>query len=968
MAWSSGGDILPACLARGFLMSGFVNYGMARRFRTAGLMMMATLLAACGGSGGDDDAVVTPNPGNRAPEVVLDGPTRLAAGGSAVFMANAEDPDGEIVSVTWAVAGALTVVEESEQRLTVSVPEAAADGEAGVTVTVTDDDGASAMAEQAIAIEAGDGAPRVDAGDDRRVDEAQPMTLSGSATVSADRSLRRLGWRQLDGPVAKIEGARDQNLLRITAPQVMQETPLTFELEAEDSTGALGRDTVTVTVSDVFDNPLPRVNAGDDRTVTAGQQLVLTGTASDDGSVVSVLWHVLPGGPALVLDGDDQLQVGVTVPPVSETVAARLRLTAEDDQGGRASDEVVLTIVPAPANAAPRIDDAYVDPGVARGGEAVDLIGAASDPDNHPLQYQWAQTDDGAAAVAINDADAAKAMVTLPEVAEATVFRFRLTVSDGDLQTDREVSVQVTPPGAPAPGVLQCLLSPLQSGCPLAVLGDLLDPAGIGVCLDDPRSPACPFSALANLDEGVEGCLRDPAAGGCQTILGKLTDPLYVLETLPQPEPANSCTPAYDERTFEHYLGTIHEHTGYSDGAISSRPADVFERTRGLGLDFTAVTDHSDNARLPLSVNGDCFSERFFECLIADDDAPFDSFRKWSATDVQARAATDDGFTAIRGFEWTSDRFGHINLLFGDNVINAKTGPGYAVSMGLFWQWFSYPAAFGGGNDSLLVFNHPGREDALEQIVDPLGGDPAYTFNDFRYVPAADRRAVGLEVFGKGSEYDSGGPGGSWLAYALDQGWHLGAVGSEDHHDQEWGDADLPKTVLIARSRAASDLREALSARRFYAVAQGYNDVRLTVTVGDAPMGSRVRRPVGQRLTLEALLSRDGADFNGRVELVSAGNQVIASGEGARFASTVTVTDRERYYFLRVIDTASGRPVAFSSPVWVLPGASPLPLCDAGDTDRSGAEQTVQTFQEKRNFPVQFEQARGEQPGLGDTH
>jgi len=901
----------------------------------APVILITALLAACGGGGSSSDSdPAPPEPSNQAPRAVLEGPARLTAGGEGVFRLTAEDDDGRIVSVTWTVDGALTVVEEQARSLTVRVPMSAADGEARVRVRVTDDGGASSDAVSTVTIDADDGgAPHVDAGQDRRVDEGEALQLNGAATVPAGRSLRRLSWRQTDGPEAVIDGASDQNLLNIIAPQVDADMALTFELEAEDSSGAVGQDTVTVTVVDVLNNPLPQVDAGADLTVTSGERVVLNGSASDDGAVVSVLWLVAPGGPDLALEGENQLQLTFTAPPVAEPTDVALSLSAVDDQGGRASDGITVTILPAPANAAPRIDDAYADPGVASGGETARLLAVASDPDTHALQYRWTQRDDGAPPLAIDNADTSDAEVTLPLLDEATVFGFVVTVSDGDREASRTVTLQATPRAEALPGVFQCLISPLQAGCPLAVLGELLDPAGIGSCLDDPRGPACPFSALARLDEGVEGCLRNPAGGGCEIILGKLTDPLYVLETLPQAEPANQCTPAFDERTFEHYIGAIHEHTGYSDGAISSRPAEVFERTRSLGLDFTAVTDHSDNTRLPLSVNGDCFSERFFECLIADDDAPFDSFRKWSATEEQARAASDDGFTAIRGFEWTSDRFGHINLLFGENVINAKTGPGYAVSMGLFWQWFSYPAAFGGGGDSLLVFNHPGREDALEQIVEPLGGDPAYTFNDFRYVPGADRRAVGLEVFGKGSEYDSGGPGGSWLAYALDKGWHLGAVGSEDHHDQRWGDPDLPKTVLIARSRGAADLKEALSARRFYAVAQGYNDLRMTVRLDDKPMGSRLRRPEGQRLTLRVSLSRGGADFTGRMALVTNGNQVVATGTGASWNATITVGEQERYYFLRILDPDSGRPVAFSSPVWVLPGASALPLCEADGGD-----------------------------------
>jgi hypothetical protein len=112
-------------------------------------------------------------------------------------------------------------------------------------------------------------------------------------------------------------------------------------------------------------------------------------------------------------------------------------------------------------------------------------------------------------------------------------------------------------------------------------------------------------------------------------------------------------------------------------------------------------------------------------------------------------------------------------------------------------------------------------------------------------------------------------------------------------------------------------------------VAQGYNDLRMTVRVDDKPMGSRLRRPEGQQLPLRAALTRAGADFSGRMELVTNGNRVVASGTGASWTATLTVGDQERYYFLRILDPDTGRPVAFSSPVWVMPGPSPLPLCEA---------------------------------------
>jgi hypothetical protein len=246
--------------------------------------------------------------------------------------------------------------------------------------------------------------------------------------------------------------------------------------------------------------------------------------------------------------------------------------------------------------------------------------------------------------------------------------------------------------------------------------------------------------------------------------------------------------------------------------------------------------------------------------------------------------------------------------------------------MARFWQWFSYPAEFGGGSDGLLVFNHPGREDAIESVAENLGGDPGFTFNDFRYVEAADYRTVGIEVFGKGSEYDSGGPLGSWLSYALDKGWYLAPVGSEDHHDTRWGDADLPKTVFIARSRSRDDLREAMLARRFYAVAQNYNDIRIDFRINGQAMGSRLQHVIGTDLNLKfSLESNDATVSAPRFELIGPGNSVIAKSSGSVWETTIVSSSALKYVFIRVFD--GDRPIAFSAPIWLQEGTQPLPKC-----------------------------------------
>ena len=299
---------------------------------------------------------------------------------------------------------------------------------------------------------------------------------------------------------------------------------------------------------------------------------------------------------------------------------------------------------------------------------------------------------------------------------------------------------------------------------------------------------------------------------------------------------------------YSHLIGSLHQHSGFSDGAIGTSPADYYAAGRAAGLDFVAGSDHSDNAMLPITANTDCGSERLFECF----QAPPEGLQKWNTTAGLADAATVPGeFSAVRGFEWTSDRFGHINVFFSSNDLNAKTSTGYALSMEDFWLWLDLPAesvnGIGGGADGLAVFNHPGREDQLHAFIP----DPAYAFNNLAYRPEHDARVVGIEAFGKSSDYydsDNGAPPGGWYAHALDQGWHLGAVGSEDHHDTDWSQPRFAKTVFIAEQNSRSAIREAMQARRFYALGHNHNDLRLSFSANGLPMGSRIGVAAGSSL------------------------------------------------------------------------------------------------------------------------
>lgn len=391
-----------------------------------------------------------------------------------------------------------------------------------------------------------------------------------------------------------------------------------------------------------------------------------------------------------------------------------------------------------------------------------------------------------------------------------------------------------------------------------------------------------------------------------------------------------------DMPAYRHFIGAMHEHSGYSDGQVGTKPADYYAAGKALGLDFVAGSEHSDNAHLPLTADTDCVSAALPDCITP----PPEGLLKWDETAAMAESVTDDSFTAIRGFEWTSDRFGHINVYFSSHDLNAKTGPGYLLSMDAFWLWFGMSVDALGGEDGVMVFNHPGREDALHAACNNLGpladscgsvynGDPAYTWNDFEYRPELAERVVGIEMYGKSNHYydgDNGAPPGGWYAHALDQGWYLGPVGAEDEHGREWGQPQRAKTVILAEQRDAESLKAAMLARRFYALAHQYNAVRLELVATDGagqrfPMGSRLSHAPGESLALT--VSVMGVE-KPRIEFVGVGGQPLHSSAGKTAELSIGASsEREEWVYVRVIDTADAdgderrdEVVAISAPIW----------------------------------------------------
>lgn len=394
----------------------------------------------------------------------------------------------------------------------------------------------------------------------------------------------------------------------------------------------------------------------------------------------------------------------------------------------------------------------------------------------------------------------------------------------------------------------------------------------------------------------------------------------------PPPVAAKNCdaytgTPVASLKAFE---GTMHEHSSYSDGDISVIPADYFARIKEQGYSFVGSSEHSDtlDTGVFISVGSECFStpDGLLTCLTPS----VDELQKWINVETQASAASDSAtFLGIRGFEWTSDRFGHINVYFSSNFTNAKTDGGFVTTLETFWSWLARdpampglggsitaPVPFGGGGDGLAHFNHPNDKCLAET-------DAGCDWNGYELVPSVVEQMFGMELYNDGNRDDRYQP---FYVKALDKGWKLSPIGSEDEHEQKFGSEERPKTLTYATSLTEEGFKEAWRARRTMALSPGVHLRGTLLADGEHPMGSTLRCTPGSTVPMTvALTAIDGSSTEAEYRLFTNTGEQIATvtGSSASFALPAPPAGETRWYFVRAHGGPENKSLAYFAPIWI---------------------------------------------------
>lgn len=304
------------------------------------------------------------------------------------------------------------------------------------------------------------------------------------------------------------------------------------------------------------------------------------------------------------------------------------------------------------------------------------------------------------------------------------------------------------------------------------------------------------------------------------------------------------------------YMGDLHAHTSYSDGA--GPPELAYARARQAGLHFLALTDHGYMLRE----------------------------NEWSALRSVANDATvPGGFLALAGFEWTHSSEGHIVVL-GTKDLATKDGPETADVASLR----SWLAAHEG---SLGIVAHPG-----------LGG----TYPGQRPASEGSSTLLLQEVL------NGSGTGGrvfqEELLTAWRNGWHVFPTSGSDTHDWLWGSGSTTRTGVWADDLTEQSLLGALAAGRVFASQD--SDAIIGWSCGDSWMGSTTGTPYDDC----AAFYRDGQGEGALLELLNFDGRVlqtwaVASGQESRF-----VPSEPDRFWLRVTQDDGDR--AWTPPIWFL--------------------------------------------------
>jgi hypothetical protein len=264
---------------------------------------------------------------------------------SATLPGSGTDPDGTISAYQWTkISGPSQYTIASANQALTSVNNLV-QGVYTFELKVTDNTGATANDTVQVTVNAAapppNQLPTANAGADINITLPLDSAMLNGSGTDPDGTIASYQWTKISGPSQYTVVTPAQ---ASTTVDNLGEGVYKFELKVTDSSGAVGKDTVQVTVRTAqSDNQSPVANAGPDVEITLpNTNAILSGSGSDpDGTIVSYQWTKISGSSAYSISSatDAQITLSDLVPGQYE-----FQLTVTDNSGATGKDTVEITV------------------------------------------------------------------------------------------------------------------------------------------------------------------------------------------------------------------------------------------------------------------------------------------------------------------------------------------------------------------------------------------------------------------------------------------------------------------------------------------------------------------------------------------------------------------------------------------------------------------------------------------------
>jgi gliding motility-associated-like protein len=348
------------------------------------------------------------------------------------------DTDGAVIDYNWIqLSGPSTATTSDPTQPSLSLSDLI-EGIYLFRLTVTDDKGSTGFDEVNIRVQPvpANQPPTASIGTNQIITLPDNTTTFNGSGTDPDGTISVFVWTQISGPsTATPSGASTDTF---TASD-LQEGTYIFRLTVTDDKGAEGFDEGNVRVNPTPPNVPPLTNAGSDLAITLpvnSASLNGSGSTDPDGTLITYAWTQESGPATATISGG-----GTSAATVSDLVAGiyTFRLTATDDDGESAFDDVLVTVNPEPLN----------NPPTANAGEnqlitappfGLTLTGIASDTDGPAPTVEWTQVSGPSTATLTNETSLTVTVGAL----QVGSYIFKLTATDDDGATGAdEVLVNV---------------------------------------------------------------------------------------------------------------------------------------------------------------------------------------------------------------------------------------------------------------------------------------------------------------------------------------------------------------------------------------------------------------------------------------------------------------------------------------------------------------------------------------------